>query len=131
MPAAPHIVVSATDASRLESVLANAQDNAVARDLEEELARAEIRDPSEMPAGVVQMGSRVRCLDETTHAEHVVQLVFPQQADVAAGRVSILAPVGAALLGLSAGQSIDWPLPGGRTTRLRVEEVLAEAPSPD
>ncbi len=123
MPATPNIVVSTKDAARLEALLASAQAGDVVRDLEVELARAEYREPGQMPDGVVRMGSQVRCIDETTGEERALTLVYPAEADSATGRVSILAPVGAALLGLSAGQTIQWPLPGGRTTRLTVGAV--------
>lgn len=126
MHAAPPLIVSAQDARRLESLLesAGAQAPEVARQLERELARAEIREPSAMPPDVVTMNSQAVCIDETTGSRHVLRLVYPRDAGAAEGNVSVLAPVGAALLGLSAGQSIDWVLPGGRATRLRVVEVL-------
>lgn len=123
MAATPNIVVSTKDASRLEALLASAQADDVAHDLEAELARAEYREPDQMPEGVVRMGSQVRCIDETTGDEHALTLAYPRDADFAAGRVSILAPVGAALLGLRVGQTIQWALPGGRTTRLTVAAV--------
>ena len=123
MAATPNIVVSTQDAARLEALLASAQAADVVRDLEDELARAEYREPAQMPEGVVRMGSRVRCVDETSGDEHALTLAYPAEADLAAGRISILAPVGAALLGLSVGQTIQWPLPGGRTTRLTVAAV--------
>ena len=61
---------------------------------------------------------------ESTGTTREVELVYPDEADHVTGRVSVLAPVGCALLGLSAGQSIDWNLPGGKVHRLRVERVL-------
>ena len=125
MTTTPNIVVSKKDAARLETLLASVGPEVgdVLRDLDIELARAEYREPGEMPAGVVRMGSHVRCIDETTGEEHAFTLVYPADADFAAGRVSILAPVGAALLGLSVDQTIQWSLPGGRTTRLTVAAV--------
>lgn len=123
--ATPHIVVSKQDAVRLETLLASvdAEGVDVARALEAELERAEYRDRDDMPDGVVRMGSHVRCIDETGGEQHALKLVYPADADFAEGRVSILAPVGAALLGLSVGQTIRWPLPGGRETRLTVVAV--------
>ena len=125
MSVTPHIVVSKQDAVRLEALLASvdAEGGEVARALAAELDRAEYRERDDMPEGVVMMGSRVRCIDETTGEQHTLKLVYPADADFAEGRVSILAPVGAALLGLSVGQTIQWPLPGGRETRLTVEAV--------
>jgi regulator of nucleoside diphosphate kinase len=122
---APNIIVSQQDAARLESLLesAGAEGGEVARALAGELERAEYRTRDEMPGGVVMMGSVVRCIDETTSEQHALTLSWPADADFAEGRVSILAPVGAALLGLSVGQTIQWPLPGGRMTRLTVAAV--------
>jgi regulator of nucleoside diphosphate kinase len=121
----PHIVVSKQDVVRLEALLASvdAERGEVARALAIELDRAEHRDRDAMPDGVVMMGSHVRCIDETTGEQYTFKLVYPGDADFAEGRVSILAPVGAALLGLSVGQTIQWPLPGGRETRLTVVSV--------
>lgn len=123
----PPIVIATDVARRLEAVLEHAPESAaeVVAKLEEELARAELREPSAMPDDVVTMHSRVGFLDETSGATHEARLVYPQEAGQLAGDVSILSPAGAALIGLSVGQSIDWPLPGGRTTRFRVTRVAA------
>ncbi|MDD3650168.1 nucleoside diphosphate kinase regulator [Immundisolibacter sp.] len=123
---APPIILSSHDVRRLERLLETAgpQFREVVAALEDELVRAEVRAPEDMPPDTVTMNSRVLCVDETSGAEHVLQLVYPRDADPAQGKVSVLAPVGAALLGLSAGQAIDWPLPGGRSTRLRVLRVI-------
>ena len=71
------------------------------------------------------MNSTIRFMDETSKAESELTLVYPVAAG-AAGTVSVLAPVGSALLGLSVGQTIAWPMPGGRTAQLRVLEVLRQ-----
>lgn len=128
MNSLPDLIVSAHDARRLEALIASraGAGDEIAEALESELLRADIREPAAMPADVVTMNSTLRCVDETTGAERVLQLVYPDQADAAQGKVSVLAPVGAALLGLRAGDGIDWPLPGGRSTRLRVDEVLRQ-----
>ena len=123
----PSIVVSQHDMDRLDAMLESPQwrRHAAAEALLAELARAEVRDAADMPAGVVGMHSRVECVDERSGDRHELTLVFPQEADVDAGKVSILAPVGSALLGLSIGQSIDWTTPEGRSLRLRVTAVHA------
>jgi regulator of nucleoside diphosphate kinase len=120
------LVISAHDARRLEALLASPTGKAspMAEPLEAELLRAELREPGDMPADVVTMNSQVVCVDELTGAERTIRLVYPADADVERGHVSVLAPVGAALLGLSVGSAIDWPLPSGRSTRLRVDKVL-------
>jgi regulator of nucleoside diphosphate kinase len=64
----------------------------------------------------------VTCVEEVSGREHTLVLCWPDEADAAQGRVSVLAPVGAALLGLSVGQRIDWPGPEG-SLRLRVAAV--------
>ena len=125
MQHAPPIVMSSRDARRLEQLIeSEGAGNPVAAGLEAEIARAEIREPGAMPADVVTMNSDVLCVEEDSGTEHALRLVYPRDADGARGRVSVLAPVGAALLGLSVGQSIEWPLPGGRSTRIRVSSVV-------
>jgi regulator of nucleoside diphosphate kinase len=126
MNASPRLIMSVQDARRLEALIASprAQGSATAQQLEDEIARADLREPADIPADVVTMNSEVVCLDESTGVERRLRLVYPDAADAAAHYVSVLAPVGAALLGLAVGQSIDWPMPGGRTSRLRVERVL-------
>lgn len=91
--------------------------------LRAELERAIVVPAHAIPAGVVTMYSRVRYHDEHAGATREIEIVLPDDADVGRGRVSVLAPVGAALLGLETGQEIDWPFPAGETRRLRVEEV--------
>lgn len=121
----PSITVSSLDMSRLEAMLDDpaVSQTPAAQGLSEELNRAHVVAPGEVPAGTVKMHSRVECQDEVSGETHVLTLVFPREADVDRGRVSILAPVGTALLGLSVGQSIDWHAPGGRKLRLRVTAV--------
>ncbi len=91
--------------------------------LERELDRAVVVSSAAVPADVVTMNSRVRYTDENDGAQRTVTLVYPLHANAAEGKVSVLAPVGTALLGLSAGQSIEWDFPDG-PRRLRVDAVL-------
>lgn len=123
--ALPSLILSRHDARRLEALLATpaARTSAMATRLEDEIARATLMDPAEMPADVVTMNTIVVCIDEAGGVERRLRLVYPEQADASQGRVSVLAPVGAALLGLSVGQTIEWPLPDHRQTRLRVIAV--------
>ncbi len=95
--------------------------------LAEELSRATVVPEEHMPKNVVQMYSRVTYLDERSGERYVVELVLPREADPGRGRVSVLAPVGSALLGLEEGDAIEWPFPYGHTRRLRVERTLAPA----
>jgi len=121
----PSIILSQRDAARLEAMLeAPALRNTPAAvSLLDELNRAEVVADNQVPADVVRMESVVECEDEHGGERHTLTLVYPQDADVGSGRVSVLAPVGSALLGLSVGQSIDWAAPGGRQLRLRVIAV--------
>lgn len=93
-------------------------------ELAEELDRAIVVSADRIPKNVVTMHSRLIYSDETTGTKREVQLVYPGEANPLAGRVSVLAPVGCALLGLAAGQSIDWEFPEGKMHRLRVERIL-------
>lgn len=124
-PNHPSIVVSSRDFDRLEQLLEAplraAEPTAVA--LMDELLRADVVDEQDVPEGVVTMGSAVTCVDEPSGQQHSLTLVWPREADVDQHRVSILTPVGSALLGLSIGGSIDWEVPGGRHLRLRVTAV--------
>src|SRR5690606_22351724 len=91
--------------------------------LTEELNHADVLPPAERPADVVKMNSQVTCVDESAGEKHTLTLVFQRDADGAPGKVSVLAPVGSAQLGLSVGQSIDWPGPNNRVLKLRVEAI--------
>ncbi len=121
----PSIIVSSHDMDRLDAML---ESPAVSQTpagiaLAEELNRATVVAPDQVPEGTVMMHSRVECEDEVQNEKHVLTLVYPREADVEQGKVSILAPVGTALLGLSIGQTMDWVAPGGRKLRLRVTAV--------
>ena len=119
------IILSRLDVERIESLLENPalRGSSAAERLRAEFDRAEIVEPRDMPADVVSMNSSADCVDETSHKHHALTLVYPKDADADAGRVSVLAPVGSALLGLRIGQSIDWPGHGGRTLRLKVTAI--------
>ena len=125
--ARPPIRVSRLDAERIETLLEQPQYRALDTGaLVDELSRAEILEPTQMPDDVITMNSvaRVRVADDAGGGrEHDLTLVFPRDADGDAHKVSILAPVGSALLGLRAGDTIDWPMPGGRSATLTVVSV--------
>ncbi len=129
----PPITLSRLDVERLERMLeapAHRASQAAAR-LRAELDRAEVVEPADMPHDVVSMNASADCVEESSGKHHTLTLVYPQDADAAAGRVSVLAPVGSALLGLRVGQSIDWPAEGGRTLRLKVTAVHRQAGAGD
>lgn len=117
----PVITVSRIDLERIEALLERmpASEADKLRALREELDRADVVEPAAMPAHIVTMNSIVSFEDEAGGDKLTLTLVYPSAAGPA-GTVSILAPVGSALLGLSVGQQIDWPMPDGRKRRLRV-----------
>jgi regulator of nucleoside diphosphate kinase len=121
--ALPPIRVSRFDFERLERLLEKVGPRPELERLREELDRAEVIEPSDVPRDIVTMNSRIRFADEATGEESEISLVFPRHADAEQGRISILAPVGTALLGLSVGATIEWPVPDGRTRRLRVVAI--------
>jgi len=121
----PPIVLTATDHDRLsglaEAVAGRAPD--VYDYLAAELDRAVVVGPGEIAPAVVTMGARVAYRDEAAGQERSVTLVYPQDADLAAGRVSVLTPVGAALIGVAEGQSITWYTRRGEAKTLTVLAV--------
>ncbi|MCG3200967.1 MAG: Regulator of nucleoside diphosphate kinase [Gammaproteobacteria bacterium] len=121
----PKVVISALDAERLEKLIQSLPRNAFPGrdDLEAELVRAEIVEPIDVPPTVVTMNSTVRFEVVSSSEEFCLTLVYPKDVDASGGRISILAPVGSALLGLSQGDEIEWPKPGGGTLRVRIKEV--------
>lgn len=88
-----------------------------------ELDRAELCDVTELPPQTVSMNSSVEFVDEESGVRRTVQLVFPNDADIEAGRISILTPIGAGLIGMSAGHAIPWPDREGRIRSLRIVSV--------
>ena len=95
----------------------------------DEIDRAEIHAPDTLPADVVTIRSKVEVLDGHTGATRQLQLVLPSEADVDAGRLSILTPMGAGLIGLRKGQSIEWPYPNGDTRMLKILKVTRPTPA--
>jgi regulator of nucleoside diphosphate kinase len=128
----PPITIATDDYEKLQRVI---DANSVGRHadladaLDEELSRATVVDPSAVPPDIVTMQSSCVFRFEDTGEEREVTLVYPQQADVARGRVSVLAPVGAALLGLATGDSITWNTPNG-PRRIAVVRVRRAKPRP-
>lgn len=93
------------------------------QDLEAELNRGKIIKSQDIPQDIITMNSEVHLRDLNTKEEITYQLVFPDQADASQGRVSILAPIGTALLGYSVGDIIEWKVPAG-VAKLQVEKII-------
>ncbi|HMM57880.1 MAG TPA: nucleoside diphosphate kinase regulator [Rudaea sp.] len=121
----PKLIISSLDAERLERLIDALPDAAFPgkKDLEAELARARIVAPKDVPPTVVTMNSTVRFAVESSQDEFQLTLVYPKDIDTSGEKISILAPVGSALLGLSQGDEIEWPRPGGGVLRVRIKEV--------
>ena len=124
MTTAPSIILTRLDVQRLEQLIDRLGDEFPgARALQAELDRAEdVVGHDEVPAGVVTMNSSVHCREQSSGKDYHLTLVFPEDAG-GEGKVSILAPVGSALLGLSVGQQIDWPGPTGKPLKLTLLAV--------
>ncbi|HEY3984548.1 nucleoside diphosphate kinase regulator [Cedecea sp.] len=120
----PAIIINELDAERLDRLLEQPQyaKAPVAEALNAELDRAEMCSPEKMPPDVVSMNSRVEFRDLSTREVHVRTLVYPANLTDSDSQLSVMAPVGAALLGLRVGDAINWILPNGSQTNL---EVLA------
>lgn len=128
------ILVSESDADRLR-VLLGAQDDSAhnqahLHELKAELERAIVRLADEVPADVITMQARVRVRDLATGREDEYTLVLPAEADIAARRISVLAPLGTALLGYREGDDVEWRMPGG-LRQLRIVKVTREEPLSD
>lgn len=128
----PRIVVSDIDFKRLTDLALGAHDRfpEVAEELEFEMGRAEVVHAASIPSGVVRMNSIVEFRTDTAQQRRV-KIVFPGEADISQDRISVLTPIGVALIGLSAGQSITWAARDGKQHKLTVLSVEQheEAPS--
>lgn len=120
-----NLILTQADFQKLSSLIASAQ-NDIAALLEEELSRASIVSDHELPQDVVSMNSTVNFQDLESGKESVVTLVYPQDASIAENKISILAPVGSALIGLRVGQVMNWPLPNGKEKKIKVISVLSQ-----
>jgi regulator of nucleoside diphosphate kinase len=120
------IVVTSRDLERLEKLLESLPADSFPGKsaLEAELQRAEVVDPERIPPDVVTMNSTVRFTFKESGEEFRLTLVYPRDAQGEPDRVSILAPVGSALLGLAVGDEIQWPRPGGGMATVSVVDVL-------
>jgi len=123
------IYITEVDLARLRKLIEAARDSGVDSNtpymnkLEDELDRANIVDPKEIAMDAITMRSKVRLKDLESSKEMIYSLVFPNEADVDEGRISVLAPVGTAMIGYRVGDIIEWEVPSG-LRRLKVEEVL-------
>ena len=128
----PQIVLSSMDVDRIEALLAAIPASVFPgkAGLQAELDRADIMvAPEEIPPHVVTMNSTVQFSILETGKEFCLTLVYPRDMDGSADKISIFAPVGSALLGLSVGDELAWPGPGGKAMTVRVKEILYQPES--
>lgn len=125
IPELPPISIRMCDADRLRNIAEAASDKypQTTEFLAREIDRAEILADAHSLPGLVTMESDVTFRDDISLQERSVTLVYPEAADVDAGKISILTPIGAALIGLSVGQTIEFQTPGGRWRSLTVLKV--------
>jgi len=122
------IFVTANDLQRLKELLSVAgsfhyRDRNDLKSLETELGRAKIVESKDVPPTVVTMNTKLRFVDLDDKSKMEVSLVFPSEADISVGRLSVLSPIGTALLGYEKGDTIEWQVPGGKR-RIQITDIL-------
>jgi len=118
------IYITATDMTRLRALITAHRDpREDIKTLAGELDRAQVVAPSEVPRNVITMNSEARLREVETNEEITYRLVFPEQANIDERRISVLAPIGTAMLGQREGDEFQWEVPEG-LVRLRVEKVM-------
>jgi regulator of nucleoside diphosphate kinase len=125
-PGPPELHITQQDLDRLSEVVEQYGDGPLrraAQALETEIERARIVPQDRIPPDVVTMRSRAVCVDLESGKQRELMLVYPDEANHDEGKVSVLAPVGLALLGLQVGDTIRWPMARGRETTLKLLEV--------
>ena len=122
------IVVTRKDRDRLRALIETARTRRRWEELHlialaDELESAEVVEPEGVPPDVVTMRSRVRVLDMVSGEQATYTICYPVEANLEAGRLSVLAPIGTALLGYREGDVVEWPVPGGVRV-LKIEKLL-------
>lgn len=122
----PNIVVSSVDMERLENIIDSlpASQAQIKHCLLDELSRADVAEPCDMPSDVATMNSRVRFALDAPAAQFDLTLAYPKDMQPDGEQVSILSPVGSALIGLKSGDTIDWSRPDGSAFQLTLLEVV-------
>lgn len=125
------IIMSSLDLARIREKIKEVSDKNVyimreIERLQEELNRARVVKPHQVPSDVIAMHSMVTVAYLSTGKEFAIRLVYPEEANVRKNRVSVFAPVGAALLGYRKGDTIHWNAPGGKI-KIKVKDVVSDA----
>lgn len=124
-PRRPQIQMIDSEADSLTTLAISLEDQLpeVSELLLEEIERAKLHPAGKIPTDVVTMFSTVEFVDEANGTQRTVQLVYPKDADISAGKISIMTPIGAGLIGLREGQSISWPDRSGKKRQLTIHKV--------
>ncbi|WP_116475845.1 nucleoside diphosphate kinase regulator [Zobellella maritima] len=119
----PPITISTLDLARLEALLEHQPDSQAIRRLEDELDRATVVEPADVPTNIVTMNSTISFTMAHNKEVFTKTLCYPRDMDGAKDKISVLAPIGSALLGLAVGQSIEWPGPQGKPLTVTITAV--------
>ena len=121
------IYVTASDMKRLNDLMEaenfSPRDRGEMKSLQSEIAKAKVVDSRDVPNTVVTLNSHLRLRDMEDDSEIVVTLVFPSEANIDSGRLSVMSPIGTAILGYAEGDTIEWDVPGGRR-RIKIDKVI-------
>ena len=116
------LCIKESDFNKISSLIQNTGASSH-ENLEAELRRADIVSDEQYPADAVCLGSTIRYKDIARESEGIVTLVLPDQANMEQKKISILSPIGSALIGLRSGGMINWPLPGGKVAKIQILSV--------
>ena len=124
----PSIVITTKDVEKLRDLIREAyhteyRGSDYLKKLAEEIQKASVVQPDQIPSDVITLNSTARLVDRETKEEMVYSIVFPEDADTSQGKISILAPIGTAMLGYKAGDTFEWDTPGGKRI-IRVKEIV-------
>lgn len=122
------IYITNMDLKRLKTLIEDAMEKEPGakeylRRLDDELNQAEICEQQHIPKDAITMNSKIRLRDLTSNEDLIYTLVYPGHSNLELGRISVLAPIGTAMIGCRVGDTIEWPVPGG-LRRLQVEEIV-------
>ena len=124
----PSIFLTTKDVEKLRDLIREAfhteyRGSDYLKQLAGEIEKASVVRSDQIPSDVITLNSTARIADQETNEEMIYSLVFPEDADTSQGKISILAPIGTAMLGYKVGDTFEWDTPGGKRV-IRVEEIL-------
>ena len=124
----PSIFITTKDVEKLRDLIREAfhteyRGSDYLKQLAGEIEKASVVEPNQIPSDVITLNSTARLIDRETKEEMVYTLVFPEDADTSQGKISILAPIGTAMLGYKVGDTFEWDTPGGKRIS-HVKEIL-------